>query len=438
MKKLLLLPLFLFITNIYAETKPIYKGINQLAMSESFATQLLENSINNYDEIMMDKWDKEKGFKFPYKNVEPNFLKQTREQKKANNFNSYNQKNETEVIVDACSIDFRFLLLSEKKLKIMDKKDWNSSLINGNGSYIFFSSCKELPLMKLNQKTRENEVDYHEEIKEVYPNYKKEILPEQYKKNDFIYKYMLKSIEQLDDNQWDQLIFLIINNSLPYHIRDIALDKLIELYPKREKNYTNIQKEYWDKNFNSYILDNNNYLLKINLYNFLFNNLFLKLKDSTYILTNPELTKEKNTFTLFTKDYFLGKSEITEEEIFKYYSKYPKIEPSVVKNFRNFYFNYKLLNKIRKLKDFDLNTQDTNGNTFMHIYFNFKNSHISYGADNLIIANLIRAFLEEGANPMLLNKENKTPFMLFEETKTQRHHKFPFLTEAFILEEYNK
>lgn len=64
----------------------------------------------------------------------------------------------------------------------------------------------------------------------------------------------------------------------------------------------------------------------------------------------------------------------------------------------------------------DLNFQDSEGNTLMHNLF-LKSGTFSELKYNEFAGSFIRYLLENGVNPLLKNKEDKTAYLLFEEAK---------------------
>lgn len=87
------------------------------------------------------------------------------------------------------------------------------------------------------------------------------------------------------------------------------------------------------------------------------------------------------------------------------------------------------------LKGLDVNKQDILGNTLLHNAFSRDEMRYNKFSNNGVGANLTRALFVMGANPMLLNKENKSSYMIFRES-SNGNPEFKAVSNAFELDPY--
>lgn len=87
------------------------------------------------------------------------------------------------------------------------------------------------------------------------------------------------------------------------------------------------------------------------------------------------------------------------------------------------------------LKGLEVNKQDIVGNTLWHNTFSDLGRKYAMYENNFIGANLTRAMLVMGANPMLLNKDGKSSYMLIKEL-ANRNPEYKYILDAFEMDPY--
>lgn len=382
-----------------------FMGIGKLAVTESFAPKVLMDAIESQNIEIVNNWKKEKGLTFPYDNKAVCF---------ASNYSLSNQSN-----------------FDEKKITYIA-----SNLIDG--SYPIFTSCDRIPLLKSVQSIR---YDYTPSFSKYVPGfYESDRTSIQKTAKKLAVAEMF--LDSLQDNQWEQLLPIITDSQMDFEFRKKAIQKFQELYFKKGAQTTAEQKVLFQstiasagKNRTSYDLEKGeylrasspvNYLFQKNLQNFVENSREASLSN---VYKNGEVPK-------LTVAYFTGKAPLDIDAVSKKAASfgYDKWNPGQRQSYIQTLQNFEILRIIMSMKGVDVNKQDPNGNTVFHN--SFKKSTISYSfSDNAIAANFTRAILSMGANPMLLNNENKTAYMIIKE-KGGTSESYKFILDAFESSNY--
>lgn len=382
-----------------------YLGIDDLAMKSTGAIKLLRNAFVSQNEQFVEQWIAEKGFSFPYDNkgicadglgsVDPTDF-------------PFEEKRE---YADAVLRHERALLPTSCENSIFGAV---TNGVSGNGDLFLESNMKAIPTVFTSQKYKEKE-----ERAEVFRK-----------------KYLLKYIEGLKDNQWETLPFIVIDTSIDFEVRNKALDKFGELYKNKDKTISPIQK-YIIKDAEKLLATNQPYVFKnYSLYSITDPYYFMTARLVHSTLKESEKVSSWNEYSAkkvpqLTKDWFLGKAQndLKPKDLALKDStqKYSLLSALKVMQNRD------LLLKIKKLEpNLNINKQDGLGNTLLHNILDINQQSLS---KNIVAANLLRSLLESGLNPMLLNKDNKSAFEIFDKS-LGGSDTFNEVDQAFRLKEY--
>lgn len=381
-----------------------FMGISDLPMSEKQSTQLLFNSIKNGDFVVIDKWDKEIGLSIAYPDTPDEYCY-------ANLSRTY-------------GYDFS---LNSVKFKETSPRHAPQDLSIAGQSYPFFTQCNDLSFLHVVDKFRKD--SDLEDLQKLGANKSRKPLDPQYP------DLLRKMVKDANPMLWEQLIPAVLNSAIPFDIRKNALQKILEIYPVKEKYGNKHQQTFWsaaktyveDPKGKSFASNYDAYLLSINPVQYMYDVLFMRVaKLSTVAAESEELQN------LLTKNYFLGKAKIA-------FSDLEKINKQKNAKIAAYHVNQsvELMHMISKTDLASNNYQNFNGNTVLHRLW-LKKQTIDTGSNSRIFANFLRAQFENGLNPMLLNDQKETGYSLFEKlAKDMKKAHYEPVREAFMLKEYS-
>lgn len=401
MKKLLtisMLALIPLMAQAQTAEKPKFMGINSMPITDEGASVILLNAIKSKDFGMLSRWEAEKGLKIA------------------------NSENE------ACYINYTGsgnAITMYPSQKAFNKEIYSVMADQlSAGNYPIFTNCNDLTFIELLK---------HGMIFSANPTTLEMTTDKRPKREDNTesVQWILKSMDNLTPEQWPQLIPAIISPNQDYSVRTKAANKFVEFYnqvkktPNQEQLLSAIAE--YRKNPQTASRGTRVYFdIATNPAEYAYQKVFLNSVEYTQGLNkNPNLQK------LFSKDFFAGKKKVTVEDIKKATSKSGERTHAL-----RVLTAQEIMNSLSKTKDFDINRQDFSGNTMFHNLF--TKGYSGTAQNNRVLANWLRAFWEEGANPLLLNKANQTPYMMFESSRnTSPSVNYAPLIESFTLQEYN-
>lgn len=384
-----------------------YLGLDQLAVTQDYEPQLLLNAIQKNDWNFIARWEREKGFKFPYSDSDKVYC----------TFQRINRMFKNDHPLEGVA---------------------NKASLLGVWEYPFFTSCARLPILHLQSKVKLRNTP---SIQPFYPDGKVNVNSDDVHQAKVIYDFQMKILDDLEPNQWDLLVSLIVDNNADAKLRSKALDKFLIWYPNRMKTATENQKVFWQAGENIQFkgIDSFNQRLSYsrlhNPINYMFEHIMRDTMGAWQYLSNSALSNQvpkfdseywKSARTLDVGNFNLGDLK--------------KVKPRAVSNFvENYYLahtNGELLKRLMKAPGFDINQQDPLGNTFIGSLFVDTNlSFQKLMAYNLNFAIFIRYTLENKANPMMLNADGYTTYMLFDGVRSKSSG-FDAINDAFVLKEY--
>ena len=220
-------------------------------------------------------------------------------------------------------------------------------------------------------------------------------------------------LNKMDDSEYEVYFPLAWSSRAPISLRKEALNKFIEGYKNRDNLLSPEQKKYKD---NIVDFEKNNDIR--NRFSFLYSTI-----NPGYVLLDKLIEEYLNQTDQYTslnksKGYILPKYTISQIKAggadlskvnmddLEYYQVYSLVQINGI------------LDMIKTLLDSgitDINYQDKDGDSVLHLMFGERN--FSNMKRNDQAASFVRYFLENGANPLLENKEGKTPYLIFEEEK---------------------
>lgn len=401
MKKLFAISLLAvtpFLANAQTE-KPKFMGINSMPITEEGTSVLLSNAIKSKDWGMLERWDKERGLK------------------------TANSGNEI------CYVNYSgqesFTIFPSQKPFNKDIYPVLADQLSA-GNYPFFTNCTDLIFVELLKHTivysyNPTTITVVNSRNPSRKTYEEEV------------KWLHRTMDNLTADQWPQLITAIVSPNQDYTVRTKAAEKFVEFY-NQEKLKPNENQEKLLKAIESYRKDPKTSSRADRVYFDIVTNPAEYAYQKIFFETLPytkELRKSAAFQQLFSKDFFTGAKTVTLDDIQK-----ASKSSGNKRDALRILTAHEMMKTLAKTKDFNINRQDIHGNTMFHKAFSRGN--MMYVADNRILANWLRAFWEDGANPLLLNKENKTPYMIFETTRsTNSNVNYAPIIESFTLQEYN-
>lgn len=389
----------LFSYNAQAE----YLGIGDLAMKSENTPLAFMNAVKSGDYDLVKKW-LDDGYALSYKNSDKEW----------------------------CAVS----MASVTKIPTAPKneKDYISTLrisaSTGSTFLILPTECIGVPLLtiaaKLDSKYSADVSQYNDKLKN---------------NSDFKYQEKPKALyellsSKLPESQYQQYYIVALNSNTPPSLRVEALEKFISGYKEKDSILTPLDKEYQ----NTIIEASKNPTSPG------YDNLVMSITNPGYVIMNRLFAN----YADYLKDYV---------DISKKYPNAPKLNMEMIKNggidlskydlsdYNDWEINtlVKINGTIKMMKIildsgiYDINSQDSEGNTVLHNLFNESQnfSRIKYSP---FAGSFVRYFLENGANPLLENKEGKTAYLIFEENKNNDSSDYykglPEITNAFVEKEY--
>ena len=144
---------------------------------------------------------------------------------------------------------------------------------------------------------------------------------------------------------------------------------------------------------------------------------------------------KNGTIPKLTVGYFTGKESINIDAVAKKVIEAQEMSGFEKQQYIRTLQNAEILKGVMALKGLDVNKQDILGNTLLHNAFSRDEMRYYKFSNNGVGANLTRALFMMGANPMLLNKENKSSYMIFRES-SNGNPEFKAVLNAFELDPY--
>lgn len=398
-KMLLSTAIAIIATNTHAQ----YMGIENLSTTDNFTPVVLENAIKTENATLIDQWIKDKGRTIKY---QPN-----------DGVVCYVSANSTN---------------HESAFKIKDASSYQglAQSIVSNNVYAIISPCSTLPVSSLSFGI--DLLHTPSAISQFGKGGTYTLSDKVISSTQFKIKYLNEFINGLTADQWEQLLPLVINQNLPLDIRMKALTMLEHFYAKRNSTENIHQKgvrsalENYVKKTPEYLTDNMPQNLYLNPYNYIFNSVFV---NSIFPTKELNLSTYYNTSNIdkFTLKFWMDKETIDMNKF-----TFKSDNAAVLTAYLQLYNNSVILKRIIKNPAFNINEQNINGETFMHKLFDRYYHDVS---DNVVFASFLRALLNYGADPRLLNTKKESPFMVFE---SLRGNSGKAIFDAFALKEYNK
>jgi len=246
--------------------------------------------------------------------------------------------------------------------------------------------------------------------------------------------YMLLS-KHLPESAYEEYLPAIMNNSIPASMRQYSLEKYLAGYKNKDAIMDKNEKAYQDTVIAA---------VKAEDYH-------PKLSNMINVITNPGYLMMKQFFFDFSKlssDYadiaknHKGMQVIKMSDIKKGSLDLTKYNFEELSNgqINTIVQLNGVIGMIKTLLDsgvYDINSQDVEGNTVLHYAFDSRTFYnLKYSP---YAGSFIRYFLENNANPLLENKESKTPYLLFEEAKNNDSGNYPgieAMNNAFIQKDF--
>lgn len=383
-----------------------YMSMGDMPMTDAYKGKVLKNAISSGNFTLVDNWVKENGgYTIPYDN-----------------------KN---VCASEITNVRQFDPLSAK---VTPEKQ--ATYLGVDGLNIYFTECDLVPIPSLlehiTSRYTPTTVKY---FPERYPSASD---TQQVEKNKVKIKYALDFMNALQPNQWEVLIPIIKNPEMEFEVRKQALTLLNKFYPTRMETATEPQKRYWkeieklEKSNAEYSAKHAHYDRSTAPYNYLVKHLVKNIAYSTEKLADAyafSTTDKEQVSDVLTKDYFLGKTTVTPEQLVKLNLGSGKF---LNQDAMQVWQETELLKVVLANSNTKLDYQDTLGNSVLH---NTLINHWRVFSNNKVLANLYRSFLERGVNPNLLNNESKTAYMIFQQDYNGDEGR-KFLFEAFALKNY--
>ena len=314
---------------------------------------------------------------------------------------------------DAC-------ITNGKTIVFRTEKDTSNLKETTLGSFkwgtLYFSSCSELPVFELAKK-----FDYKYNSDAIASGLNVDKKSKSLESSVFAEKYMPLFMDGLEPNQWDQMIWLVNNDDLTLDLRLKSLNILQKGIASKDANLSEKQKEYWrhlqEYEMSPLAANAINYLIQDGIERFL----MLSLLDDLMNQMQDVGNSRKNPM-IIPLGFWSGKDEISLPA--KVTAKQVRLKNNAI-----------VFRTMLQSKDFNVNKQDKYGNTILHhmlIGNNFKAS-----LNNRSAANLLRHWIENGAETRLLNAMGESPYALFEKKNLElKRDEAAFMQAAFLKKEY--
>lgn len=389
----------LFSYNANAE----YLGIGDLAMKSENTPLAFMNAVKSTDYDLVKQW-LDQGYSLSYKNSDKEWC--------------------------AVSLDNTSKINSAPTNKDQYIGILRSAASGGMTVLILPTDCDGLPLVRVAGAFRSmysvDVAQYNESIKKT----------SEYKYQEKVNNLYELLSSKLPDAQYEQYYVIALNVDTPASIRVKALEKFIEGYKNKDTLLDPIEKPYHDA-----VIEASKGTTASG-----YDTMVMGITNPGYVIMNELFAN----YARFSKDYV---------DVYKKHPDGPRFNMEIMKNGGADLSKYNLsdynemdldtllrlngtIKMIKILVDsgiYDINSQDSDGNTVFHNLFgkSLTFSRIKYSP---FAGSFVRYFLENGANPLLENKEGKTAYLIFEEIKkndsSDYYKGIPTMSDAFIQKEY--
>lgn len=386
LKKVLLVGLSMFTINSYAQ----FMGIDDIPVKKEDEIKLFNNAIKSKDLAFIKQWENEKGLKFAYDDKNICFI------------NDFNKRNET---VSATKFPMKNLPV----------------YLDSSGTRAYFSSCETLPLFDLIQYSNVYKTPTFFKYTGSYKNYMSSASPDMKAEYQLVTYLTDKVIDNLEPNQWDQLIQVVVSDKVDFEIRKKALSIIL----KNKDNMNALQKQYKETIEKYYktnrVMNESKFLAITDPINYMFTELYKNFLHNSGIISQNDIQ-----LTIPKKFWFDQNIELNFSEI-----KNIRDQESLI-----VISNAYLLREIMQTKEYNIDFQFKSGETMLH-----KAASTPHNFNkNRVFANFLRAQLEKGLNYKLLNAKKETFYEIFEKNKDTSSYAqkyYEYFNEAIRAKEYN-
>ena len=380
-----------------------YLGINDLAMKSENTPLAFMNAVKSTDYDLVKQW-LDQGYSLSYKNSDKQWC--------------------------SVSLDHTTMMNQPPKNKDQYIGALKSAASDGSSVLVLPTDFDGIPLVRVAAAFRSMQsVDvakYNESIK----NYS------DYKYQEKVYNLYQLLSSKLPEAQYEQYYVVALNPETPASVRIDALEKFINGYKKRETLLDPIEKPYHDAVIEaSKSPTDSGYDVMV-----------MGITNPGYVIMNQLFSN----YVQYLKDYI---------DVYKKHPDGPKPNMEMIKNGGADLSKYNLsdynemdLDTLLKLNStikmmkilldsgiYDINSQNSDGNTVFHNLFD-KSLTFSRLKYSEFSGSFVRYLLENGANPLLENKEGKTAYLIFEQNKdndsSEYYKGLPKVNDAFIQKEY--
>lgn len=290
------------------------------------------------------------------------------------------------------------------------------------------SQCNKVPLWTL---LRGLDNKYSPDILVYKPEAKK---LSDFQRQEKVIEMINVIMAKMDKTEYEAYFPMAWNSRTPISLRKESLKRFIEGYKERDNLLTEDQKKYKE---NIQELEKN-YDIK-GRFSFLYSSI-----NPGYVL----LDKLVEEYLDVSEDYSsLNKSKggilpkYTMSEIKQGGADLSKVDMTQLQTYQvyNLVQMNGILDMIKTILDSgitDVNFQNKDGESILHLMFSDRNFRHMKRNDQA--ASFVRYFLENGANPLLENKEGKTPYLMFEEKKRDaaEYESMIKINDAFQLKDF--
>lgn len=388
----------LFSYNAQAE----YLGIGDLAMKSENTPLAFMNAVKSTNYDLVKQW-LDQGYSLSYKNSDKEWC--------------------------AVSLDNTSKMNNPPKTQEQYINTLRSAASGGMSVMVLPTDCDGLPLVRVAAAFRPmysvDVAQYNESIK---------------KTSEYQYQEKVKNLydllsSKLPDAQYEQYYVVALNVDTPASIRVKALEKFIEGYKNKDTLLDPIEKPYHDA-----VIEASKGPTASG-----YDTMVMSITNPGYVIMNELFAN----YARFAKDYV---------DVYKKHPDGPRFNMEVMKNggvdlskYNFSDYNEMDLDTLLRLNGtvkmmkilmdsgiYQINSQDSDGNTVFHNLFDksLTFSRIKYSE---FAGSFVRYFLENGANPLLENKEGKTAYLIFEQNKKDASDAYKGLAtmnDAFVQKEY--
>lgn len=380
-----------------------YLGINDLAMKSENTPLAFMNAVKETNYDLVKQW-LDQGYSLSYKNSDKEW----------------------------CSVSLDGTTKINTAPKNTEQYIGNLRIAASGGSSLLIlpSDCDGLPLVRVAGAFRSmysvDVAKYNESIKN----------NSDYKYQEKVYNLYQLLSSKLPESQYEQYYIVALNPDTPASIRVEALEKFIDGYKKKDKILDPVEKPYHDAVIEASKSPTDSG----------YDTMVMGITNPGYVIMNQLF----GNYVKYLKDYV---------DVYKKHPDGPKPNMEMIKNGGVDLSKYNLsdynemdldtliqlngtMKMIKILMDsgiYDINSQNSDGNTVFH---NLFDKSLTFGRLKYseFSGSFVRYLLENGANPLLENKEGKTAYLIFEQNKdndsSEYYKGLPKVSDAFVQKEY--